>query len=208
MTAYHVETVWEGADELRPVLVPLDELRPHPDNPRRGDVEEIRGSLRRFGQQRPILATADGMIVAGHHVYEAATLEGWTHVAATVTDLTGDEITAYLLADNRTGDLGYYDEDELAARLGSLHELAGTGYTDDDKHALLDSLAPPDALLPAPRQPGPEGQPAALGTATEFNILLTYTQQELASLDGMLDDLSDDDETDAAVIRRLLAARA
>lgn len=199
---------WRGADELRPVLVLLEDLRAHPDNPRRGDVEEIRGSLRRFGQQRPILATPDGMIVAGHHVHEAARLEGWTHVAATITDLTGDEITAYLLADNRTGDLGYYDEDDLAARLGTIDDYAGTGYTDGDVGALIDSLTPPDTLMAAPRQPGPDGQPAALGTATEFNILLTYAQHELAALDGMLDELSDDDETDAAVVRRLLAARA
>lgn len=199
---------WEGADELRPVLVPVWELRPHPDNPRRGDVDAIRASLNRFGQQRPILATPDGMVVAGHHVLEAAQAEGWTHVAVTFTDLTGAEIEAYLLADNRTGDLGYYDEDDLAARLGSLDDLTGTGYTDGDKGALLDSLTPPDALLAAPRQPGPSGQPAALGTATSFNILLTYTQQELAVLDEQLDELSEDDETDADAIRRLLAARA
>lgn len=199
--------IWNGSESIRRLLTPIDDLRPHPDNPRRGDVEEIRGSLRRFGQQRPILATPELLIVAGHHVHEAARLEGWTHVAAAATDLTGDEITAYLLADNRTGDLGYYDEDDLAARLQSISDYSGTGYSDGDVQALVESLAPPEQLIPAPRQPGPEGQPAALGTATEFNILLTYTQKELARIDELLDELSEDDETDAAAIRRLLKAR-
>lgn len=51
---------WEGNRALRKLLTPVGELRPHPRNPRLGNVYEIGRSLERFGQQRPVLALPDG----------------------------------------------------------------------------------------------------------------------------------------------------
>lgn len=135
-------TIWEGAEALRPFLVPLDNLAPFPGNPRRGDVAQLRGSLRRFGQVLPALADPaleDGdlvRIIARHHLALAATEEGWTHIAVIPHEFADEtEARAYLLADNRLGELGGYNEEELVAHLKHLAELdalPGTGYTGDD----------------------------------------------------------------------------
>jgi hypothetical protein len=36
-------------------IVAVDELRPHPENPRRGNINAIAASLDRFGQVKPVL---------------------------------------------------------------------------------------------------------------------------------------------------------
>lgn len=122
------------------------ELRTHPDNARRGDISAIAQSLERFGQLRPIVALRDGTIVAGNHTYRAAVEElGWDTVAAVRVDLTEEEATAYLLADNRTSELGTMDAEALAAlverAMMAPGGLAGTGYTEADVDDLAAELA-------------------------------------------------------------------
>jgi ParB-like chromosome segregation protein Spo0J len=88
--------------------VPLDRLKPHPSNPRRGDVEAIAESLRVNGQYRPIVVRkSDGVILAGNHTAAAAKRLGWESVSAVLVD--ADEATSLriLLADNRTADLAF-----------------------------------------------------------------------------------------------------
>ena len=166
------------------MLVPVSTLRAHPRNPRRGDVEEIRKSLRRFGQQRPLLALPDGTLVAGHHVWQAAEAEGWPDVAVLHSDLSDAEVDAYLVADNRLSDLGLYDDTALAQLLGSLDgDLDGLGYTNDDLEQLLALLDPPE-LERAGRGRTPMEMPLALGEAELYRIMLTYdhdTYEELVS---------------------------
>lgn len=124
--------MWFGAEALRPFLVPIATLEPFPDNPRRGDVEAVRESLRgNGGQLIPILV--DGKrIVVGHARTEAARLEGYTHVAAVPHKFESDaDARRMLLADNRTHDRGTYDPELLLGQLKALQEAAtleGTGY--------------------------------------------------------------------------------
>jgi ParB-like chromosome segregation protein Spo0J len=127
---------WEGSEKLRPLLVPVETLSTHPENPRRGDVERIAASLRRFGQTKPIVVQeGSGAIVAGNHTYRAALEVGWSHIAVVPTEMDDDEARAYLIADNRTSDLGGYDDEALSAALNRLMDsgkLEGTGYTADE----------------------------------------------------------------------------
>ena len=141
------ERVWQGNGALEPMLVEVGDLRAHPRNPRRGAVSELRESLRRFGQQRPVLALPDGTVVAGHHVWIAAEAEGWTHVAVVHSDLAEREVEAYLLADNRLADLALYDDVALVDLLAEIDRavgLAGTGYDPDELDALVRQLAGPE----------------------------------------------------------------
>ena len=140
---------WRGNEQLRPLLVPIGQLRPHPRNPRRSDDGEIAKSLRRFGQQRPVLALPDGTLVAGHGTWRAAGAEGWQEIAAVRSDLTDQEVEAYLLADNRLSDLGLYDDEALAELLGSLPDLDGTGNGAEDLEQLLAFLEPAAPTDPA-----------------------------------------------------------
>lgn len=149
------EVVWHGAKALEPFLVPITDLEPFPGNPRRGDIAAIRASLQRFGQVKPILV--DGKrIVAHHHVRIAAQEEGWTHIAAIPNEFANeDEARAYLLADNRTSDLGAYRDDLLLEQLDAARKtvgLEGTGYSE----AFVADL---DARLKAAFAPSPDDPP-------------------------------------------------
>jgi ParB-like chromosome segregation protein Spo0J len=122
-------------DKIRPELLPLAvdiaTIVPNPHNPNMGDVDEIRMSLRRFGQFRPV--TVDrrtGWLVTGHHTYAAAYEEGWDRIAVSyVTTVDDAEATAMMLADNGTARRGGDDPGLLLRALESLPDLSGTGYT-------------------------------------------------------------------------------
>jgi len=185
--------VWEGNEQLRRLLVPLDELTPHPRNPRRGNVPEISRSLARFGQQRPVLALPDGTIVAGHHVVEAARAREWTHVAAIRSDLTDEEVEAYLLADNGTADAGYYDERQLAELLSEWEDYEGTGFSQRDAQELVKAMLAEPELQPAPTGVPPGEQPMGQGTSEAFNIVLTFDEETYARVAATCDRLMDED---------------
>lgn len=171
---------WQGNEALRPFLAPLDRLKADKGNPRRGDVPAIMESLRRFGQQRPVLATPGGVIVAGNHTAQAARELGWDQIAVVRTALRGREQRAYGLADNRTGDLGTYDDAILTRLLDSLPSLDGTGYTDEDKE-LMHALANLGHAEPS----------AADLAGTPFRKILRYDraayEEVIAGLDAVLD---------------------
>lgn len=133
------------AEGLEPLIVPIERLSPLPGNARRGDVPAIARSLARFAQRKPVVATADGVVTAGNHMLAGALELGWTHLAAVF--VPDDEMTAhaFALADNRTADLGTYDEAALAVLIGQVHDadielLGATGYSGDDLQALLNRL--------------------------------------------------------------------
>lgn len=120
------------------LTIPIDQPRPRKHNPRRGDIDAIAESLERNGQYRPIVVNKPtGEILAGNHTYAAAKRLGWTHIAATFVDVDEDQAARIVLADNRTADIGDYDDTLLLDLLKSLDgDLIGTGYTQDDADAL------------------------------------------------------------------------
>ncbi len=136
------------AKPLLKLATPLTELSAFPGNPRQGDVGAISESLRSFGQLKPIVVqAATGHIVAGNHLFEAAKALGWTEVAAVHVDM--DDLTArrFNIADNRTQELGDYDQSALASiltELAAADALSGTGYDGEDVDQLLAELAAAD----------------------------------------------------------------
>jgi hypothetical protein len=143
---------WKGDKSLRSLLIPVGEIAVHPGNPRRGNLDRIGESLDRFGQVRPIvIQRSRGYIVAGNHTYRAGIEKhGWTHIAGVRVDLTDQEAEEYLIADNRTSDLGEYDDTALVSILSRLQDegrLYGTGYTPDeidDEIARIKAIAETD----------------------------------------------------------------
>jgi len=132
------------APALRDLRIPIDSVGPFPGNPRDGDVGAIAESLRRFGQQKPIVVQESSRyIVAGNHLWKAAKALGWGEIAANVVDMDQPTAEAYLIADNRTSELGSYDEDllgELLRKIASEGNLRGTGYDGDDVDEFLRDL--------------------------------------------------------------------
>jgi 16S rRNA G966 N2-methylase RsmD len=151
-----------GATYIRTADIPLDELTPFPGNAKRGDVDTIRTSLRRNGQYRSLVVreipNGPLIVLAGNHTMQALTAEG--HQTARCEVVLCDDNTARRinLADNRTAELGEYDNDALAELLSYLDgDYEGTGYTDDDVNALLtvpEEL--PDALDDGDAPPPPK----------------------------------------------------
>lgn len=129
------------APALRSLAVPIDSVTLHPRNPRRGDVGAVAASLARFGQRKPIVVQASTRyVVAGNHLLAAARSLRWSAIAANVEEMDDAEATAFMLADNRTADLGGYDDGLLAAILAeqaAADNLAATGYDADAIAALL-----------------------------------------------------------------------
>lgn len=165
-------TGWRGDHALQRLLVPIDSVAPHPENPRQGDVGAMSLSLERFGQYRPaVVQTSTRHIVAGSHMWKAAKALGWTHLAVLLRDMPEAEARQLMLADNRVADRGSYDQEALAQLVRLLAEAdqldPATGYDLDD---LDDMLADLDRLgLPAPggahpqaeAEPEPEAAPPA-----------------------------------------------
>lgn len=153
------------APEIQSLAIPMSELHLWPRNPRRGDVGAIAESLKRFGQVKPIIVQKSSMqITAGNHVYRAASALGWLEIAAVVVDMTDKQAKAWLAADNRSAELGDFDEAELAILLADIAKndtLEGTGYDADDLDALLAKVGTgkgfghgdPDALGAIPDEP-------------------------------------------------------
>ena len=119
----------------------IADLRPHPRNYRRHPEHQLailRESLRVHGQQKPVVITPDGTILAGHGLVEAARAEGWTEIACHVYD--GPYPEAFLAIDNRASDLAEDDEGALAALLRDLEaqdQLTAAGWESDDLEELL-----------------------------------------------------------------------
>jgi len=133
------------ADDLVPLLHPVADLHELPGNPRRGDVEAVKRSYEAFGQRKPIVAKHDGegraVVVAGNHQLKAVRELGWDEVAVVwADDLSDDQARGFALADNRTADLGDYDDEALVAMLSSLDDIEGTGYTAADLDGLMEAL--------------------------------------------------------------------
>lgn len=119
-------------------VVPIYSVRPNAHNPRQGDVGAISESLRVLGQYRPIVADKiTGNILVGNHTWQAAVQLGWQEIAVTWVDVDRDQATRILLADNKTADLGTYDDEELQVILASLTEFSGTGFDGDDVDEIL-----------------------------------------------------------------------
>lgn len=133
-------------ESLKSLAVPIDSLQALPGNPRRGDVDAVATSLSRFGQRKPIVVRRDdGTIIAGNHTWQAAKKLGWLEIA--VAYVGDDDVTAqaYALADNRTAELGDYDDQLLKALIDSVagvdpELLKDTGWSDDAVKELLEKI--------------------------------------------------------------------
>lgn len=133
---------------LRVVSVGVDDVEPHPRNPRLGDVAAIANSLMVHGQYRPIVVQkSTGYVLAGNHTLKGARrlrdngAQGWDTIDAVVLDVDDVEAKRIMLVDNRSAELGTYDDGVLAELLRELPDLEGTGYEPADLDDVLERMA-------------------------------------------------------------------
>ncbi len=121
------------------ITLPIADLSSDPANARKHsarNLDAIKASLRRFGQQKPIVIDSNNVVRAGNGTLAAARQLGWTHIAAVRSDLPLAELTAYAIADNRTAELAEWDDEILSALL---HDpaMGDVGFTNDEVSKLL-----------------------------------------------------------------------
>jgi hypothetical protein len=123
-------------------------LKPYPNNPRKGNVDLIAESLEAYGQYKPITVNKrTGEILAGNHTYEAAKKLGWTEIAVNYVDVDNLTAAKIVAIDNRASDQGTYDTEMLLKLLDEMPDLKATGYGQedyDDLLALLDEESTPE----------------------------------------------------------------
>lgn len=144
-----------------PETLPITELNLYDRNPRMGDVQAIKASMLANGIFRPIVVNRGthtgkpNQVLAGNHSLKAMrelTEENpddtrWSMVNVWMVDVDEEHAAKIVLADNRTADLGSYDNEELIGLMEGLGgNLDGTGYDEDDLSALLDMTAGPASL--------------------------------------------------------------
>ena len=125
-------------------VVAIDQVRPHPRNPRRAEVKAIGELIDSNGFYGAIVVQeSTGYIVAGNHRYLAARERGHGTIPAIYVDVTDDHALRILLSDNRSADTSSYDDDLLAQLLSSLPSVEGTGWSEQAVSDLLAQSAMP-----------------------------------------------------------------
>jgi ParB-like chromosome segregation protein Spo0J len=129
-------------------LVSVSNLKPHPENARRGNLESIKNSIEYHGFYGYCVAEKNsGLILAGNHRFQAAVELGMMEVPVVWLDQPDvNEQRKILLADNKTNDDATYDTEALAQLLRELSAteqgIEGSGYDQDEMDELIVSLEP------------------------------------------------------------------
>lgn len=129
--------------------ISISELREYENNPRKNDgaVQAVAESIKRFGFKVPCIVDRNNVIVCGHTRIKAAVSIGLSSVPCIIADdLTPEQIQAFRLADNKTGELSEWDFSALEKELEALRDfeidMSDFGFYDfEEVH--LDSLFNP-----------------------------------------------------------------
>lgn len=130
--------------------VSIQDVKPYPNNPRDNDdgVDAVAKSIKEFGWQQPIVVDKDNVIIVGHTRYKAAKKLGLDEVPVVVADkLTDEQVKAYRLADNKTGELTDWDDGLLNDELDNILDIDMSDFgfdldldDDEDKQASEDDF--------------------------------------------------------------------
>lgn len=112
-------------DERKLTYIPVDQIYPHPDNPRKelGDLGELSDSIKKNGiyqnltvvplksKLKPNLQLNGYTVIIGHRRLAAAKLAGLTEVPCIIADMTEAEQLATMLLENmQRSDLTVYEQ--------------------------------------------------------------------------------------------------
>ena len=110
----------------------IDKLKPYSGNPRlisERAVDSVAASTGEFGFRQPIVVDEDGVIIEGHTRRLAAMKLGLDKVPVHVaSDLTPDQVSALRIIDNKTSELGEFDNEKLSMEIGQLQSIDWTEY--------------------------------------------------------------------------------
>lgn len=119
------------------------ELVPYENNPRKNEaaVDKVAASIREFGFKVPIVIDKNKVIAAGHTRLLAAKKLGLETVPVILADdLTDEQIRAFRLADNKTGELAEWDFERLQEELEALKDIDMSAFGFEDLLQEADAL--------------------------------------------------------------------
>ena len=136
----------------------IQSLKPRPNNPRthsERQIGQIIQSIEHFGFTNPILIDKECGIIAGHGRYEAAKRMGYKEVPTILlSDMSHEDVRAYVIADNKLAENAGWDKDLLASEFQYLSELEDefdlslTGFELPEIDIIIDSATPLDDGMP------------------------------------------------------------
>lgn len=145
----------------------IADVKPYERNPRINDnaVEAVAESIKAFGWQAPVVVDKDNVIICGHTRMLSAKYLGLDTVPVHVAkDLTPEQVKAYRIADNKTGEIAEWDYDLLPLELADLQlanfDLSLLGFDTEELDTLLngentitDGETDPNAVPEVPEEP-------------------------------------------------------
>lgn len=123
---------------MKVINVPINSIKPYENNPRNNDqgVDAVAKSIKEFNWQQPIVVDKDKVIIVGHTRYKAAKKLGMDKVPVVVADgLSPEQVKAYRLADNKTGELTDWDESLLDEELNDILDIDMSDFGFEDEEA-------------------------------------------------------------------------
>lgn len=143
--------------ESRTIRVQVKDLIPYAKNPRKNDqaVEDLKKSLDKFGYVTRIVVADDMTVVAGHTRLKAMLELGWQEREIEVVQYLASpqDVRAYRLVDNKSGELAEWDDDLLQEELDYLDDYfdvddLGFDVEFGDECVDLDDAMGEDFMLP------------------------------------------------------------
>lgn len=133
----------ERVETMKIKMIPISSITPYEKNPRiipESAVKKVADSIKEFGWNQPIVVDNNSVIIVGHTRYQAAkslNLESVpVHVAS---NLTEEQVTAYRIADNRTGEESTWDDIALREEFSKIADraLASTGFDEKEIQKII-----------------------------------------------------------------------
>ena len=131
----------------------VDEIIPYEKNPRINDaaVDAVAQSIKEFGFRVPIVLDKNNVIITGHTRLRSAKSIGLTEVPCIIAEnLTPEQVQAYRIADNKTGEIAEWNYDLLPIELHDLQEkdfdLSLLGFDTDELDRLLNGSSEENAV--------------------------------------------------------------
>lgn len=128
-------------EKLKIDYINIEKLIPYENNPRinENSVEETANSIKEFGFKNPILVNEKLVIIAGHTRLKASQRLGLEKAPVIVIKgLTEEQENALRLADNKTGELSYWDFEKLIKEIDEIEtiDLENFGFDYEELEAI------------------------------------------------------------------------
>ena len=133
------------SDATKDILkkIKLSDIKPYWRNPRVGDIEKVRQSIKDYGYNQYIVVDRDNIIIVGHTRYKALQelaleMPEYKEITVLVSGLDPRKAKEYRIVDNQTGDQSEWILDRLSQELRELDNAVAIKYfTEDELNKLV-----------------------------------------------------------------------